>query len=77
MILDLTYPLFSFLPDQDNSEDKPDEYEIQERTKYQCLTGFYAVINSWNLLPEEVVPAPSINSFKRRLNTLRSLLEKD
>ncbi|CAH8587944.1 unnamed protein product [Schistosoma guineensis] len=37
----------------------------------------HRVINTWNLLPEAVVSAPSIDSFKRRLNTHRSILEKE
>jgi len=26
------------------------------------------VVNNWNSLPEDVVKAPSVNSFKKRLN---------
>lgn len=37
----------------------------------------YRVIDSWNLLRKEVLSAPSTDSFKRILDTLRNLLEKD
>ncbi|CAH8652546.1 unnamed protein product [Schistosoma bovis] len=37
----------------------------------------HRVINTWNLLPEAVVSASSIDSFKRRLDTHRSILEKE
>nr|CAH8845910.1 unnamed protein product [Trichobilharzia regenti] len=37
----------------------------------------HRVINSWNRLPEEVVSATSIDSFKKGLDNHRNLLEKD
>nr|CAH8868748.1 unnamed protein product [Trichobilharzia regenti] len=37
----------------------------------------HRVINSWNRLPEEVVSATSIDSFKKGLDNRRNLLEKD
>ena len=43
-------------------------------TKHRCLTKLrqdafsQRIINDWNSLPEEVVNAPSVNSFKTRLD---------
>ena len=38
-------------------------------TRIRQNTFSHRVINVWNSLPEEVVSADSINSFKNRLNT--------
>ena len=43
---------------------------FKRRTRLNQRSNFYSnrVVDVWNNLPEEVVIAPSINSFKSRLN---------
>ena len=43
-------------------------------TRQQQASFFFEVIPHWNALPEDIVDAPSINSFKTRLNRFYTLL---
>ena len=46
-------------------------YKIKrERYKYSCRQNYYGnrIANSWNALPSKVVQAPSLNSFKARID---------
>ena len=43
-------------------------YKDRHRTNLTQNTFSNRVVDAWNTLPEEVVMAPSLNSFKSRLN---------
>ena len=42
-------------------------FKTQRRTKIRANAFSHRVVDNWNDLPEEVISAPSINSFKSRL----------
>ena len=43
-------------------------FKKRSRTNIRANVFSNRVVNAWNLLPNDVVLAPSLNSFKSRLN---------
>jgi len=50
----------------------------KERSMKNIREQYYSnrILNSWNMLPNEVVSAPSLNAFLTRLDIVRSIYEK-
>lgn len=59
-----------FKLDNDTSRRNNGYKILKERYKNACRQNFFGnrVANSWNALPSEVVQAPSLNSFKSRID---------
>ena len=45
-------------------------YKRQARTETRRSIFSQRVVDKWNILPENIVMAPSVNSFKKRLNKM-------
>ena len=59
-----------FKLDNDTSRRNNGYKILKERYKNACRQNYYGnrVVNGWNALPSEVVQAPSLNSFKSRID---------
>ena len=64
-------PTDSLLPPDENARTRGHQYKLKKQTfKYSFRRNFFSlrVTDTWNKLPKTVVSAPTMNTFKNRLD---------